>query len=290
MFTLFSIPKPFKGNIGIIQTNAIKSWLKLSCEIILLGDDEGVAETASELGVKHVSGVTKNEYGTPLLDSAWEIVESSASHNLMVYSNTDIILMSDFISGVRRAPEGRFLMVGQRWDVELNELVNFDNPEWEAELRDHVARFGALHPPTGSDYFVFPRRAMGKLPPFIVGRPGWDNWLIYHARSLGMPVIDATRAITVIHQNHGSNRITSGVEVDNNLRLVGGSQYVFTLADATYALTSTGLERISFWKHLNRSLASATVLHPRLAPLRHLTSGIDTLGSTFKVIGNFFKP
>jgi hypothetical protein len=46
MLTIFAIPKPFRGHIGVIQRNAICSWLELrqACEIILLGDDEGTAE------------------------------------------------------------------------------------------------------------------------------------------------------------------------------------------------------------------------------------------------------
>ena len=57
MITIFTIPKPFKGHIKIIQINAVRSWLKLrpSCQVILFGDEEVVAETAEELGIQHVS-------------------------------------------------------------------------------------------------------------------------------------------------------------------------------------------------------------------------------------------
>jgi hypothetical protein len=50
MLTIFTIPKPFRGHIEVIQRNAIESWLRLrpQCEIILCGDDPGVAEAASE--------------------------------------------------------------------------------------------------------------------------------------------------------------------------------------------------------------------------------------------------
>ncbi len=50
MLTIFSIPKPFEGHIGIIQRNAIQSWIALSgCEVILCADEYGTAEITYEL-------------------------------------------------------------------------------------------------------------------------------------------------------------------------------------------------------------------------------------------------
>jgi len=68
MLTIFSTPKPFRGHIEVIQTNAIKNWLQLrpQCEVILFGSDEGTAEVAARLDTRHVPEVDRNEYGTPL--------------------------------------------------------------------------------------------------------------------------------------------------------------------------------------------------------------------------------
>lgn len=55
MITFFSTPKPFRGHIGVIQRNAIRSW-KLAhpdAEVILFGDEEGASETARDLGARH---------------------------------------------------------------------------------------------------------------------------------------------------------------------------------------------------------------------------------------------
>ena len=48
MFTFFTTAKPFRGHNGIIQRNALKSWMLLhpDAEVILFGDEEGVAGTA----------------------------------------------------------------------------------------------------------------------------------------------------------------------------------------------------------------------------------------------------
>ena len=71
MLTIFSCPKPMRGHIAVTQWNAIKSWTMLSPkpEVILLGDEEGVSETARELNVRHIPVVTCSEFGTPLVNS-----------------------------------------------------------------------------------------------------------------------------------------------------------------------------------------------------------------------------
>lgn len=246
--TLFSIPKPFQGHINIIQRNAIQSWTRLhpDCEIILCGDDAGVQEAAGQFHARHIPDVTRNEFGTPLLGSVFDRVEREASHPLLCYVNADIILRKDFLAAVQSIPFGEFLMVGQRWDVDLKEAIDFTDDGWDGPLEQLRTRQGTLHPSTGIDYFVFPRRLAGGLPPFAVGRPGWDNWFIYRARSLGIPVVDATRVTSVIHQNHNYAHVkdardgtAEGPEGEQNRKLVGGWQHVFYTRDATHLLIAS---------------------------------------------------
>ena len=75
MLTIFTVPKPFDGHIGIIQRNAIQSWrcLRPACEVILCGDEPGTAETAAALGTDRIPAVDRNEFGTPLLSSVFAL-------------------------------------------------------------------------------------------------------------------------------------------------------------------------------------------------------------------------
>ena len=270
MLTIFTIPKAFRGHIGIIQTNAIRSWLSLqpACEVILFGNDEGTAELASELGIRHVADVECSEYGTPLVRSIFSIAQDIASHRLMCYVNADIILVSDFLPAVQRVHKYPFLIVGQRWDVELKEPVNFDGEQWEPWLRSHVANYGKLHPRTGIDYFVFPRGLYDYIPPFAIGRGGWDNWLIYRARSLKVPVIDATKAITAIHQNHdyshipgGETDVWRGPESERNIELMDNRK-AFSLEYVTFSLTTQGLKPALTLRHIYFRMRAIPVLYP----------------------------
>lgn len=176
MITFFSIPKPFKGHEGTIQTNAVRSWTHLpKCEAILFGDEHGLKEAAQRLGARHVANMPRNEHGTPLLNAVFDRAQELAANEVVCYANCDIILLSDVLDAVRRvrAWRERFLIVGRRHDIDITELIDFHQPNWEAGLRTDVKLRGALASKKAIDYFIFPKGMLsGKMPPFLVGRRG----------------------------------------------------------------------------------------------------------------------
>ena len=250
MLTIFGIPKPFLGHTANIQRNAIQSWLKLrpKCEIILFGDDQGVSEVAEEFDLIHIPCINKTEYGTPLLDFVFQRAQELASNDLLCYANSDIIFLSDLLAALKDINRKKFLASGQRWDLDLQILWDFQNVDWEEKLHSLLAQSGSLHHPAGIDYFVFTKGMLGEMPPFAVGREGWDNWFIYNARSMGVPVIDATQRIMAVHQNHDYNHVPEksgnsweGPESDRNLALVGRRIYQWSLEDSDWTLCDRGL-------------------------------------------------
>ena len=73
-------------------------------------------------------------------------------------------------------------MVGNRWNVDITSPLVFDQPDWEENLRALVLHEGYRLARGWIDYFVFSRGAYGPdLPPFVIGRVYWDNWLIWKA-------------------------------------------------------------------------------------------------------------
>jgi hypothetical protein len=254
MLTIFSTPKPFAGHIDVIQRNAIRSWQRLHAdvEVILVGDDEGTARVCEELGVQHIRDVKRNEYGTKYLASVYYQAEERARHKTLCHVNCDIVLMSDFWRAVERISEvgGRFLMAGRRWDVEMGRPINFENPAWEAELRRLASDTNKQRPPQWIDYFVFPKGLYsGKLPDFLIGRPGWDNWLLWYPRSVGVPVVDVSKVVVAVHQNHdysyhpdGEQGVWNGAEAQYNYVLLKTGQHE-TLEGAFYVMHDHGLKR-----------------------------------------------
>ena len=280
MLNIFTIPKAFKGPMRTIQLNAIGSWLRLQppCELLLFGNEDGIAEAASQLGVKHIPEIECSDYGTPLVSSAFHLAQKLSTHNLFCYVNADVILVSDFISSLTRVEGKSFLVVGRRWDVNLGGPIDFSDPSWESRLLEHVHSNGVLHRPQGLDYFVFPRGLFEEMPPFVVGRVGWDNWMVLHARLSMVPVVDATRAITAIHQNHdyshlpeGEVTMRGGMEAQHNLELLGGRYRALDVSDATHILTQAGVKTATGLARLRRRLETLPELYPNLGPLVKIT-------------------
>jgi len=256
MITFFTIPKPFKGQIAIIQRNAIDSWLQLDpgCEIILYGDEEGIEEIAVEYGLVHVSDIKKNEFDTPFLDFVFNDAQERAKNKILCYANMDILFFKDFIHSIQNVKMDRFLIIGQRWDIEVSDPLCFSDEFCEKKLRILVENEGNRFGPLAIDYFAFSKTTSLKLLPFLVGRKGWDNWMIYYARKMGIPVVDITQTTMVIHQNHDYNHVPLkkgekwlGPESDYNMNLTGDKivqkSYLcsWKIDDSEYILTSENL-------------------------------------------------
>ena len=47
MLTIFAVPKAFQPPFDLIQNQAIDSWVALGAHVVLIGDEEGVAEAAA---------------------------------------------------------------------------------------------------------------------------------------------------------------------------------------------------------------------------------------------------
>ena len=257
--TVFTAPKPFTHpHINVIQRNAIQSWLRLEdTEVVLIGDEPGIAKTAKELGARHVAQVARDDKGVPTVRSVMAQGHKYSESPLLCYANADMILMSDLIRGAHQvlAQEKDFLMVGQRWNLDLPEPLDF-SADWETRLRQDVAARGEFYSPWGIDYFVFPHHLYTDVPDFTIGRPAWDNWMVYHARTTWGIAIDATRSVMVVHQNHDyshlpGNKPPYGSEVaKRNLAKAGGRRRVYHVLDTNRELIGGRVRRPRF--HLAR--------------------------------------
>src|SRR5579862_3581374 len=253
MITFFTTPKPFLGHIGVIQRNAIESWKRVhpDAEVILFGNEEGAAEAARELQIRHAPDVKRNDHGTKYLSPIFDAAQDLARHNCVCYINCDIILLSDFRAATERvlALGGRFLMAGQRWDTDITAPVDFYAADWEATVRRQAIDANHQRPPQWIDYFAFSRGLYYKnTPPFVIGRPGWDNWLVWHARHSGARVVDASAVVRAVHQNHdysyhpdGAAGVWQGEEAQQNYALLRGGRCFATMENATHRLTPTAL-------------------------------------------------
>ncbi len=287
LLTIFTTPKPFKdSHIVTIQRNALRSWKALGEEVdvLVIGDDEGVAENARALGTRHIPQVKCNAHGTPLISSMLANAREHSDSRYLAIVNTDIILFPDLLNAIRNIAKvkDKFVLIGQRWDLDVNEELP-GGAEAFAEFEKQVKTRGKLHPPMGSDYFLFPRSCYETIPDFAIGRAGWDNWFIFDSRWEGWPLVDGTQDVTIVHQSHDYRHLPGGQphyrlpETDENVEQAGGYHTIFTIADAQYDLIDGKLAHKPLTlKKIAREL--------EIAPLTRLHS--HSLGKLFYYLYN----
>ena len=294
---IFTAPKPFRNqHITVIQRNAIQSWREMgsNVEVLVVGEDEGVAEAAAELGVTQIKNVKRNQHGTPLVSSIFHLAREASQAPLLAYVNADLLLFPETLHIALNVLQQRseFVLLGQRHDLDVHNRLDFsrDWPDW---LRSEVQARGHLHPMGGSDYFIFPRHLFSQIPNFAIGRAGWDNWMIYHAISQNWPTIDATSSLKVVHQNHdyahlaGEQTHQRHPETFENTALAGGMRKMYMLLDVEYELIDGKIRQVHwtlprFLRRLERRLQPEELVGhgPRwyllrgLRKLRRALSGI----------------
>ncbi|MCC6148380.1 MAG: hypothetical protein IT308_12550 [Anaerolineaceae bacterium] len=278
--TICSAPKPFTNpHIALIQRNAIRSWQELGADVdvLLVGDEAGIAQAATELEVGHVAEVARNTQGTPIISSMFNLARQRGSP-VIACVNTDILLLPDFLVTARLTAEHltEFLVVGQRWDLDIREALDFSDG-WQVRLQVDLQNRGRLHPRGGSDYFIFPRHGYSDMPALVIGRAGWDNWMIYEARRRGWGVVDASPSTIIVHQDHDYSHLAGGQphyrhpETAENVRLAGGEHTIFTLLDCNLVLASGELRPAPFsWRKFLREMEIFPFIRLRSSRLQRL--------------------
>lgn len=258
------MPKSSTGPIADIQRNALASWRWIDprIDILIFVEDGTTNDLAAGIDVRVVEDhVERNEFGTPRVDYLFRRAASYARSDVLCYVNADIILSSSLLPAAAKVARrfDRFLLVGERTEVPIRGALSFDE-SWERRVHLLADSMGRPHGPTGMDYFVFRRGMFDDLPPFAIGRPAWDNWCVADSRQKGVPVIDATRQVLAVHQDHDYSHVQcsrdgswNGPEADVNRRLAGPNVGLYTLSAATWFLTKRGklLPNLR-WRHLRK--------------------------------------
>ena len=86
-------------------------------------------------------------------------------------------------------------------------LLQLDTSSWRplyklADIEAKVSReSGSLFIPDAEDYFFFGGEyPWHKIPEVVMGRPGYDNFIVFTAVESNLTVIDVTRTMLAVHQ------------------------------------------------------------------------------------------
>ncbi|HMP79871.1 MAG TPA: hypothetical protein PKD54_10495 [Pirellulaceae bacterium] len=238
----------------MIQRNAILSWKQLApdVDVILMGDDPGVAEFAAEHQLIHVPNLRRSAQGTPLLSDAFSQVQQVTDAPVLVYCNCDVMLLRDLMLAVELIRTDRrfetFLAFGRREDLRLDCSIDLSNPQDVESLFQQRKQASRWSPIVCKEYFIYSRNLFQTIPDFCVGRGNWDNWMVAHARSQGIPVINVSQLVSAVHQSHDYHHLQTSrlgcyvtcPEARENQRLAGG-RHVARGCVATWNLTFRGI-------------------------------------------------
>lgn len=197
---------------------AIDSWHRVfpDAQILVFGN---AALLRDWCGYRQV----KRRKGLPLVSDMFEKVEMMDDPGPRLFINSDCIVTSsmkkacDFLVQVKK----QWLATGQRSEIsEEEDCANAGSLQWEEAIRAKYPEPKML-PPCGADWFLFSRSAMreSKMPPFVIARTCYDNWLIYDALQRGLWVVNCTGSVTVYHQTHPEQEVRRSDDAKENYRL-----------------------------------------------------------------------
>jgi hypothetical protein len=248
MLTLISVVKPFKGEIEVIQRNAVCSWKAAfpGCQIILFGTDFSIRKVATNLEVEFKQVIFLSPLGAPLLNHIFEQAHRCATYEVCCFVNADIIFTASS-PAIHQLPKP-FLIIGRTYDALIKNAIDFGDQQWKKKLPKLASSRG----PFALDYFFYSPGVFLDLPPFRVGRARYDNWLIYRAIQGGTSIIDGTKILGAIHQSHdyshlagGRSEAYRGVDAKYNEELAGWwcRFYLHSVYDSQFAWTESGLHK-----------------------------------------------
>ena len=285
MITIFCTPKNFEGIFDIIQKNAIRSWRSLSSEIeiIIFGDSLGAKDIANEVDAIHYPHVKCSKNGVPLLSDLFYRANILSSFNILTFINADIILPGNFLKSVKIVDKqvSNFLTIGHRWDLDVKKEINFNKRETANLFWEMSKANSKKNSPAAIDFFVFKKDSLKKIPDFVIGRPGYDNWLIWYARRKLISVIDISNDVRPIHQKHHYNfhnlqndpKITDRSKINleedglHNRKLHG--EKVLNILDANYLMIKGVIIKKRSKEFIYRNLGKLPIIFPEISiPLR----------------------
>ena len=182
----------------------------------------------------------------------------------------------------------QMLVVGRRTNYmfrESEEIYNLD-PVYR------YATAGELFTTRAQDFFISTHSGFpwGSIPDFVVGRVGYDNWLVATAVNRNFSVVDATATVTALHQtgvdgNNAGHRKQKGDDPYFNKRLAGRFHYSNGITTCANLMTRWRNDRVVLVKQpdvfrkwcIRTKKMYQTAAAKRLSSIRAATRALATL-------------
>ena len=208
ILTLFTtwVDHPEKN---LVHQLTIRNWASLRPYVIpvVFTNDSTVARQCQIQGWEVRSITATAADGVPILKYMYLDVMTSYETKFYAYSNSDILYTSSLIETLVPVVEKfaadidkshPLIIVGQRTNVD--NVTEVDSSTW-IRLCSVAKSRGTLFRQDAQDYFITTKAYPWRdIPPLVIGRRAYDNWLVYNALREDYIVIDATGTLLAVHQ------------------------------------------------------------------------------------------
>lgn len=189
----------------LLRNNTVRNWSLFSPYLypILFTNDTGLKRDVRAMGWDSLPIIHAGK-GVPVLKHMYLAAMEKIESPLYAFVNGDILftqsLLETLVSVLQSHlyQNGTVLVVGRRTNV-LN--VKRKTASSFQDLANVSVKNGSLFTPWGLDYFItsktFPWRDM---PDVVIGRVGYDNFLVVESNKRKIAVIDATKTLLAVHQ------------------------------------------------------------------------------------------
>lgn len=207
---LVTSTKPIKTkNDYIMQYLSLRSAALSDARLVVnYSEDLGASEISDETHTKNVPPEYSKNKELPSIKAIFDTAKrlSNLPDEALVYINADILVSKNF-SHINtylnlRFPDG-WLAVARRRELDLAVNTKLSDVVVTDLANDIKTPLNGRH--TAIDFFAYPSKLHSRLSvpgKFLVGRPGWDNWLLAKARKGNIPVVDVTSIYSIRHITH----------------------------------------------------------------------------------------
>ena len=235
-----------------LHKHTLMNWASLAPSVLpvlflMPNDTKFWTPRARELG-SMVENVTRTREGVPVIKDMFNITATKYPSRFIGFANADNLFgksLVDTLAGLSLnhldLVHSRIsLIVGRRRGIRDTAIQ-----ETTGEYVDSIAYRYSLFQTFAQDYFIFGNGGKfhwDRVPDFIVGRVGNDNWFVVMAQRWNVTLIDGTKTITNLHQE-AADGVKSGWVLHD-----GRSKYYNYLAAGRTFNYSGGLTDCSFWR------------------------------------------
>jgi hypothetical protein len=249
LLTLFTTLGTTSVNDGITQI-LLDNWSTLGENVqpymFYLPGQDHVVNLAVSRGWKAIPVPKMNKYSVPYLRNMYQAVTAVSDSEFYGYANSDIIFDSG-LAGTLKVLRKKLtmydpvLVIGRRTSLNFSIYENLTVSHFK-DVRK-VAESGILDRADAEDYFLVTRSFPWKLlPDLVIGRKGYDNFLVAKSIENNVSVIDATDTITSLHlkRTPNINMRKIGDHLFNKYKLVNKFDYMkaMTISAPYYTRTN----------------------------------------------------